>query len=91
MPKIYVGNLSFEVDENLLRDSFAAHGRVEEVNIITDRETGRSRGFAFVEMPDSEECKKAIEEMNLFRLEGRSITVNEARPRENRGGGGRRY
>ncbi len=91
MAKIYVGNLAFGVTEAELQEAFSTYGRVEEVNLVTDRETGRSRGFAFVEMPDSEECKQAIEGMNLQRLQGRSITVNEARPRENRGGGGKRW
>ena len=91
MPKLYVGNLAFDVTETELQDAFASYGKVSDVNMIKDRETGQSRGFAFVEMPDAQEAKAAIEGLNLERLQGRSITVNEARPRDNRGGGGRRY
>jgi len=91
---IYVGNLSFNATEDDVRQAFAEHGEVSSVNIITDRETGRSRGFAFVEMPDGEEAKQAIESVNLSDVAGRRVTVNEARPRTDRpprrGGGGRR-
>ena len=88
---IYVGNLSFNATEDEIRDAFAQYGEVSSVNIIKDRETGRSRGFAFVEMPDGEQAKEAIEKVNLTEIDGRSITVNEARPkrdRPRRGGGG---
>jgi RNA recognition motif-containing protein len=91
---IYVGNLSFDATEEDVRQAFAEHGEVASVNIITDRETGRPRGFGFVEMPDGQQAKAAIEALNLQRIAGRAITVNEARPRRersNRGGGGRRW
>ena len=93
MTNIYVGNLSFDATEEDLRQAFAEHGEVSSVNIITDRETGRPRGFAFVEMPDGEQAKEAIEKVNLTEIAGRSVSVNEARPkrdRPRRGGGGRR-
>jgi len=88
---IYVGNLAFDVTENELQAAFEAHGQVSAVNIIKDRETGQSRGFGFVEMPDGVEAKQAIEALNLSPINGRNMTVNEARPKENRsrGGGGR--
>jgi RNA recognition motif-containing protein len=91
---IYVGNLSFSAQEDDLRSAFEEYGKVSSVNIITDRETGRSRGFAFVEMPNSTEAKAAIEALNLQHIGDRAITVNEARPREERsgrGGGGGGY
>jgi RNA recognition motif-containing protein len=90
---IYVGNLSYNATEEDIRQAFAPYGEVASVNIIMDRETGRSRGFAFVEMPDGAEAKEAIEKVNLTDIAGRSVTVNEARPRQDRprgGGGGRR-
>jgi RNA recognition motif-containing protein len=91
--KIYVGNLSFDASEDDVREAFEEYGNVSSVSIITDRDTGRSRGFAFVEMPDGAEAKAAIEALNLKQLHDRSITVNEARPREDRprGGGGGGY
>ncbi len=88
MARIYVGNLNYRTDEQSLRDTFGEFGEVTDVHIVTDRETGRSRGFAFVEMPDDSEANKAIEELNGKDVEGRSLTVNVARPRESRGGGG---
>ena len=91
MTNIYVGNLSFDATEEDIRQAFAEHGEVSSVNIITDRETGRPRGFAFVEMPDGEQAKEAIEKVNLTEIAGRSVSVNEARPkrdRPRRGGGG---
>lgn len=91
MTNIYVGNLSFDATEEDIRQAFAAYGDVESVNIIKDRETGRSRGFAFVEMPDSEQAKEAIDKVNLAEIAGRAVSVNEARPktdRPRRGGGG---
>jgi len=87
---IYVGNLSYEATEDDLRNAFGEHGNVSSVNIIMDRETGRSRGFGFVEMPDDSEGKAAIEALNLQQIAGRAVTVNEARPRTGGGGGGGR-
>ena len=81
MTNIYVGNLAFSVTESELRSAFEEYGSVEKVSIIKDRETGRSRGFAFVEMNDDVEAKKAIEELNLASINDRKITVNEARPK----------
>ena len=86
--KLYVGNLDFKVTENELRDAFAAHGAVEEVNLVQDRATGRPRGFGFVTMSSPEEAQKAIEALNGKELGGRALTVNIARPREERSGGG---
>jgi cold-inducible RNA-binding protein len=94
MPSIYVGNLPHSTTEDELREVFSQHGRVSSVNVIKDRETGRPRGFAFVDMPDGGEAATAIKELNLTEIGGRSITVDEARPkrsdRPRRGGGGRR-
>ena len=88
---IYVGNLSHEATEDSLREAFAAFGQVESVNIIKDRFSGESRGFGFVEMPSKQEAEKAIEEMNGKDLNGRAVSVNEARPKnDSRGGGGGR-
>ena len=87
--KIYVGNLSFNTTEDTLQGLFDNYGEVSEVAVITDRDTGRPRGFAFVTMEDNS-GREAIEALNGTELEGRTITVNEARPRENRGGGGGR-
>ncbi len=90
--KIYVGNLSFNATEADVEHAFSQFGEVKSVNIITDRETGRSRGFGFVEMVDRQEAQEAIENLNLKQIAGRAVTVNEARPREDRrGGGGRRW
>jgi cold-inducible RNA-binding protein len=86
--KLFVGNLSFQTTENELNDAFAAHGTVTEANLMIDRATNRSRGFAFVTMSTDEEAQKAIEAMNGADLNGRAITVNIARPREERPGGG---
>lgn len=85
---IYVGNLSFKTTEDELRQIFEAFGKVTTVNIITDRETGRPRGFGFVEMASPDEGRKAIESINGTNIGGRNLTVNEARPRESRGPGG---
>ncbi len=85
---IYVGNLSFEATEADIEHAFQEYGDVKTVNIIKDRETGRSRGFGFVEMRDNQAGQKAIDALNLTRIAGRAVTVNEARPREERGGGG---
>jgi RNA recognition motif-containing protein len=86
--KLFVGNVSFDVTENDLQDAFAAHGTVLEANLMTDRMTGKPRGFAFVTMSTEEEAQKAIQAMNGVDLGGRALTVNLARPREERSGGG---
>src|SRR5256712_12932143 len=86
--KLFVGNLSFNTTENDLQDAFAAHGTVVEANLMTDRASGRPRGFAFVTMGTPEEAQKAITAMNGAVLDGRNLTVNEARPKEERSGGG---
>ena len=96
MSSIHVGNLSVSTTEEELRQAFSQHGAVAEVKIVTDRETGRPRGFAFVEMSNSNEAANAIKELNLREIGGRAITVNEARPKTDRprqggGGGPRRY
>ena len=91
--KLFVGNLSFNTTENDLQDAFAAFGSVTETNLMMDRMTNRPRGFAFVTMSSAEEAQKAIEGMNGKDVDGRALTVNVARPREERpagGGGGRR-
>ena len=90
---IYVGNLSREATETDVQQAFSQYGEVTSVNIVSDRETGRPRGFCFVEMPNDEEAKSAIEGLNLQRIAGRAVNVNEARPkrdRDNRSGGRRR-
>ena len=79
--RIYVGNLSWTADDNELRDAFAAHGEVTSVQVITDRETGRSRGFAFVEMANDAEAKEAISAVDNKEIAGRQVKVNEAKPR----------
>ena len=86
--KLYVGNLSYSVTVSALEELFGSVGEVTSVNLITDRMTGRSRGFAFVEMAAVEDAQKAIAELNGRDLEGRAIKVAEARPRRDRGGGG---
>jgi RNA recognition motif-containing protein len=86
--KLYVGNLAFETSSNDLQTLFAQAGTVESVSLIEDRETGRSRGFGFVEMSSKEEGAAAIQQFNGKELGGRALNVNEARPREDRGGGG---
>jgi RNA recognition motif-containing protein len=88
MMKIYVGGLPYQTDEEQLSQIFAAYGEVASAKIITDRDTGRSKGFGFVEMNDDEAGKKAIAELHEADLGGRTITVNEARPMEPRSGGG---
>jgi cold-inducible RNA-binding protein len=87
--KLFVGNLSFNTTENDLQDAFAAHGTVTEANLVTDRMSGRPRGFAFVTMATAEEAQKAIDALNGASLDGRNLTVNIARPREESSGGGR--
>ncbi len=93
MKNLYVGNLPHSTTETDLRSAFAVYGQVDSVNIITDRDTGRARGFAFVEMGDSEGAEKAIAALNGSDLGGRTIQVNEARPKTERpgGGGGQRF
>ncbi len=94
MANIYVGNLSFKASEQDLREAFSRYGEVEKVSIILDRETNRSRGFAFVEMPNSQQARAAIEGLNQTMIGDREINCNEARERESRpsgGGGGNRY
>lgn len=86
--KLYVGNLSYEMNESSLSQLFAEHGTVESVAIVTDRDTGRSRGFGFVEMSGNAEAQAAIAALNGQEHGGRTLTVNEARPREGGGGGG---
>jgi len=87
--KLYVGNLSFQTSDQDLQQLFAQAGTVESASIVEDRDTGRSRGFGFVEMSTKEEGEAAIAQFNGKEVNGRNLTVNEARPRENRGGGGR--
>ncbi|MEA2206206.1 MAG: hypothetical protein QOE77_2982 [Blastocatellia bacterium] len=86
--KLYVGNLAFTTSSQDLQELFAAAGTVESASVVEDRDTGRSRGFGFVEMSSQEEATKAIEQFNGKEVNGRSLTVNEAKPRENRAGGG---
>ena len=86
--KIYVGGLPYSTTEAQLNDLFAAHGTVQSARIITDKFTGQSRGFGFVEMGSTEEAKKAITALNGTQFEGRTLTVNEAKPQEPRSGGG---
>lgn len=86
--KLYVGNLSFSTTEDELKDAFSDFGTVDSVHVITDRETGRSKGFGFVEMSDDSEAKNAIAELNGKELGGRDLKVNEARPKEDRPRGG---
>jgi RNA recognition motif-containing protein len=85
---LYVGNLPYEVNEEELRELFSAHGEVVSAKVITDRETGRPRGFGFVEMSQEEEAQKAIQSLDGQDFRGRNLKVNVARPREPRGGGG---
>lgn len=101
--KLYVGNLAYTVTDASLEQMFASHGTVESAQVITDRDTGRSKGFGFVEMSSNEEAQAAINALNGQSQDGRALTVNEAKPKENRshgggggrggygGGGGRRY
>src|SRR5215470_16750690 len=88
--KLYVGNLAFQTTSQDLQELFAQAGTVESANVIEDRDTGQSKGFAFVEMSTEEEAAAAIEQFNGKEVAGRALKVNEARPRENRGGGGGR-
>ena len=89
--KLYVGNLSYGVDDHSLNSCFSAHGTVQSAQVIMDRETGRSKGFGFVEMANADEAQAAIQALDGTELDGRAMKVNEAKPREDRsGGGGRR-
>ncbi len=88
MTNIFVGNLSYSTSEDELTTAFSAYGAVDRVSVVRDRGTGQSRGFAFVEMPNGNEAANAIQAMNGRELNGRALSVNEARPREERGGGG---
>jgi len=88
--KLYVGNLSFQTSSDDLQQLFSQAGTVQSANVIEDRETGRSRGFAFVEMASTEEGNAAIQQFNGHEVGGRALNVNEAKPREDRGGGGGR-
>jgi len=88
LKNIFVGNLDFNTSEEELRQLFEAHGQVDRVSILTDRDTGRSRGFGFVEMASSEDGEKAIAALNGAQIGGRTLNVNEARPKPERSGGG---
>ncbi|MCH7738942.1 MAG: RNA-binding protein [Chloroflexi bacterium] len=85
---IFVGNLSYDSKDEDLETAFAVHGQVQSAKVIMDRMTGRSRGFGFVEMPNNQEGQAAIDALNGADLQGRPLTVNQAKPREERGGGG---
>jgi len=87
--KLYVGNLSYNTTQDTLQSEFSSHGQVEEVAIINDRETGRPRGFAFVTMNNDDEAQAAIDSLNGKEIDGRTITVNEAKPKAERGSGRR--
>jgi len=89
--KLYVGNLAFQTTSQDLQDLFSQAGTVQSASVMEDRETGRSRGFAFVEMSSEEEATSAIQQFNGKEVSGRALKVNEAKPRENRGGGGRGF
>jgi RNA recognition motif-containing protein len=86
--KLYVGNLAYSINNSDLEEMFAAHGSVQSAQVIVDRDTGRSKGFGFVEMESDQEARAAIGALNGKEVDGRTLTVNEARPREERGGGG---
>jgi cold-inducible RNA-binding protein len=88
MKNIFVGNLSYGATEASVRSMFEAYGTVDRVSLVTDRDTGQARGFGFVEMPNASEADRAIEELNGREFDGRAMNINEARPKENRGGFG---
>jgi RNA recognition motif-containing protein len=90
MKNIFVGNLDFAATESSIRSLFEQYGSVDRVNVVTDRDTGRSRGFAFVEMADGSDADRAISALNGFQLDGRALNINEARPKP-QGGGGRGF
>jgi cold-inducible RNA-binding protein len=85
---VYVGNLNFKTTEDQIRDLFSAYGQVDRVSLVTDRQTGRPRGFGFVEMSDQTAGQAAIEALNGMDMDGRKLTVNEAQPKQDRGGRG---
>src|SRR6516225_6478450 len=85
--KLYVGNLAYSIDDGSLQQIFGAHGTVQSAQVIMDRDSGRSKGFGFVEMSSDQEAQAAIQALNGAEVDGRRLTVNEARPREERGGG----
>jgi RNA recognition motif-containing protein len=89
--RLYVGNLSYSVTSQSLETLFSEFGQVKSAQVVQDRDTGRSKGFGFVEMNDNGQAQAAIQGLNLKEVDGRCLTVNEARPREERGGGGRGY
>jgi len=89
--KLYVGNLPYSVNQQTLQDTFSKCGTVESVNVIMDRQTGQSKGFGFVEMSSNAEAQKAIQEIHGSTIDGRAVTVNEAKPQEKRSGGGGRW
>jgi RNA recognition motif-containing protein len=91
MVNIYVGNLSYNTTEDDLRSMFEAHGKVDRASVVTDRMTGRARGFGFVEMPNDAEAKTAISALNEMEMQGRKMMVNEARPKEDRPARRERY
>jgi RNA recognition motif-containing protein len=86
--KLYVGNLTYGTTDSNLQEMFGAHGTVQSAQVIMDRDTGRSKGFGFVEMSSDNEAQAAIQALNGAQVDGRALTVNEAKPREDRGGGG---
>jgi RNA recognition motif-containing protein len=88
--RLYVGNLAYSVTSQSLESLFSEYGTVKDATVVQDRDTGRSKGFGFVEMADNSQAQAAIQGLNLKEVEGRCLTVNEARPREERGGGGGR-
>ena len=87
--RLYIGNMSYDMTEDDVRDMLAAHGEVASVDLITDRDTGRPKGFGFADMPNDAEAEAIISALNETEVMGRTIKVNQARPREDRGGGGR--
>ena len=91
MKNLFVGNMSFSTTESELRALFEPFGEIVRVNVVTDRDTGRARGFAFVEMTNDDEAAKAIAALNGKEVDGRALNVNEARPKVDRGGGGGRF
>ncbi len=86
--RLYIGNMSYDMTEDDVRDLLATHGEVASVDLITDRDTGRPKGFGFADMPNDAEAQAAINALNETEIQGRTIKVNQARPREERGGGG---
>ena len=89
--RLYVGNLAYSTMDQQLQEAFAEFGEVVSASVVIDRATGQSRGFGFVEMDSAQEAQTAIEKFNGYQLQGRALTVNEAKPRESRGGGGRSF